>query len=154
MLKIIITLSLLLFELHAVNQNDIMGNWKSFIRTLDNGTEIIEKEYLDLNANHTFALVILVSLQKNESFVKDLRIEITGNWESRDDMLVYVIKSVNVPVVKEMYLISQKSLENLAATFKYRYENDRIHMGKIKYIDATNLTIINEKLKESKYKRQ
>ena len=99
-------------------------------------------------------LVDKVSLKKDEAFVKDLRIEITGNWESRDNTLVYVIKTVNVPRAKEVYLISQKSLENLAATFKYRYENDRIHMGKIKYIDGTNFTLINEKLRETKYKRQ
>ncbi len=154
MLKTIIILSLFVFELHAVNQNDIMGNWQSFIRTLNNGTEITEKEYLSLNANQTFTLVILVGLQKNEAFVKDLRIEITGNWESRDNTLVYVIKTVNVPKAKEVYHISQKSLEDLAATFKYRYENDRIHMGKIKYIDGTNFTLINEKLRETKYKRQ
>ena len=154
MIKTIIIFLLLVLELHAVNQNDLMGNWKSFIRTLNNGTEIIEKEYLTLNANQTFSLVILVSLKKDAAFVKDLRIEITGNWESRDNTLVYVIKTVNVPKVKEVYLISQKSLEDLAATFKYRYENDKIHMGKIKYVDAKNFTLISEKLRESKYKRR
>jgi hypothetical protein len=154
MIKTIITLLLLVVNLHAIQPNDIIGKWQSFIRTLNNGTEITEKEYLSLNANQTFTLVILVNLQKNDSFVKDLRIEITGNWESRDNTLVYVIKTVNVPMAKEVYLISQKSLENLAATFKYRYENDKIHMGKIKYIDGTNFTLINEKLRETKYKRQ
>jgi hypothetical protein len=154
MIKTIITLLLLVVNLHAIQPNDIIGKWQSFIRTLNNGTEITEKEYLSLNANQTFTLVILVNLQKNDSFVKDLRIEITGNWESRDNTLVYVIKTVNVPMAKEVYLISQKSLENLAATFKYRYENDKIHMGKIKYIDDTNFTLINEKLRETKYKRQ
>ena len=154
MLKIFILLLVFIFELHAVNKNDIMGNWQSVNRTLNNGTETIEKEYLTLNANNTFTLVILVSLQKDEAFVKDLRIEITGNWESRDNTLVYVIKMVNVPTAKEVYLISQESLENLAETFKFKYENDTIHMGKIKYIDATNLIIIGEKLRETKYKRQ
>ena len=152
-MKFIIIILLFALELHAVNQNDLMGNWQSFIRTLNNGTEITEKEYLTLNANHTFTLVILVSLKKNDSFVKDLRIEITGDWESRDNTLVYVIKTVNVPFAKEVYLISQKSLENLAATFKYRYENDKIHMGKIKYIDGTNFTLMSEKGRETKYKR-
>ena len=154
MLKIFITLLLFIFELHAVNQNQIMGNWQAATRTVNNGTETIEKEYLTLNANHTFTLVILVSLQKADAFVKDLRIEITGNWEARDTTLVYVIKTVNVPAAKEVYLISQESLENLAANFKYKYENDNIHMGKIKYSDGTNLTIIGEKLRETSYRRQ
>lgn len=153
MIKIIITLLVLVVNLHAVQQNDIMGNWQSFTRTLNNGTETIEKEYLTLNANRTFVLVILVSVKKNEAFVKDLRIEVSGTWDSRDNTLVYVIKTVNVPKAKEVYLISQKSLEDLAATFKYRYENDNIHMGKIKYADGTNLSIINEKGRETKYKR-
>jgi len=154
MFKIIITLFFLMLELHAVNQNQIIGNWQASTRILNNGTETIEKEYLNLNSNHTFSLIILVSLQKKEAFVKDLRIEITGNWEARDNTLVYVIKMVNVPTAKEVYLISQESLENLAETFKYRYENDTIHMGKIKYIDNTNLILIGEKLKETKYQRQ
>jgi hypothetical protein len=154
MLKIVITLLLFMLELHAVNKNDLMGNWQAVTRTLNNGTETIEKEYLSLNANHRFELVILVSLQKDDAFIKDLRIEVTGTWESRDNMLVYVIKTVNVPVAKEVYRISQKSLENLAANFKYKFENDNIHMSKIKYVDGANLTIIGEKLRETKYQRQ
>ncbi len=154
MLKIIITLLLFMLELHAVNQGQIIGNWQAFTRTLNQGTETIEKEYLSLNANHTFVLVILVSLQKDDAYIKDLRIEVTGTWDSRDNALVYVIKAVNVPAAKEVYLISQESLENLAANFKYKYENDNIHMGKIKYIDGTNLTIIGEKLRETSYRRQ
>ena len=67
---------------------------------------------------------------------------------------MYIIKTVNVPAAKEVYLISQESLENLAATFKYKYQNDTIHMGKIKYIDNTNFIIIGEKLRETKYQRQ
>jgi len=152
MLKII--LLLLALELHAVNQNQIMGNWYAATRTLNNGTETIEKEYLSLNANHTFELVILVSLQKDDAFIKDLRIEVTGTWDSRDNMLVYVIKTVNVPLAKEVYRISQESLENLAANFKYKFENDNIHMSKIKYVDGANLTIIGEKLRETSYRRQ
>lgn len=154
MIKAIIISLLLILELHAVNQNDIMGNWQAINRTLNNGTETIEKEYLTLNANRTFVLVILVSLKKNNSFVKDLRIEVSGNWDSRDNTLVYVIKSVNVPVAKEVYLISQQSLENLAANFKYKYENDAIHISKIKYMDGKNLTMIGEKGRETAYKRQ
>jgi len=152
MLKII--LLLLALELHAVNQNQIMGNWYAATRTLNNGTETIEKEYLSLNANHTFELVIFVSLQKDDAFIKDLRIEVTGTWDSRDNMLVYVIKTVNVPLAKEVYRISQESLENLAANFKYKFENDNIHMSKIKYVDGANLTIIGEKLRETSYRRQ
>jgi len=152
-MKFIMIILLFVLELHAVNQNDIMGNWQALSRTVNNGTETIEKEYLTLNANRTFVLVILVSLKKNDSFVKDLRIEVTGNWDSRDNTLVYVIKSINIPTAKEVYLISQKSLENLAENFKYKYVNDAIHISKIKYMDRTNLTMIGEKGRETVYKR-
>ena len=80
--------------------------------------------------------------------------DIMGNWDSRDNTLVYVIKSVNVPAAKEVYLISQQSLKNLAENFKYKYENDTIHMSKIKYADRTNLSVIGEKGRETSYKRQ
>ena len=153
MFKTVITLFLLAINLHAVNQNDIMGKWESISRTLNNDTETIEKEYLTLNANRTFALVILVSVKKDEAYVKDLRIEVSGTWDSRDNTLVYVIKKINVPAAKEVYLISQQSLENLAANFKYKYENDAIHITRIKYIDRTNLNVIGEKGLETKYKR-
>ena len=153
MIKTVITLLLLVINLHAVNQNDIMGNWQAFDRTLNNGTETIEKEYLSLNANHTFVIVILVSVKKDEAFVKDLRIEVSGTWDSRDNTLVYVIKTINVPAAKEVYLISQKSLENLAANFKYKYENDSIHISRIKYINGTTMSVVSEKGRETKYKR-
>jgi len=153
-MKFIIIILLFVLELHAVNQNDIMGNWRSTARTLNNGTETIEKEYLTLNANRTFSLIILVSVKKDQAYVKDLRIEVSGNWDSRDNTLVYVIKRVNVPAAKEVYLISQRSLENLAANFKDKYENDDIHISKINYTDSTNLTVINEKGRETSYRRQ
>jgi hypothetical protein len=153
MIKTVIALLLLLINLHAVNQSDIVGNWKAFGRALNNGTETIEKEYLRLNPNRTFVIVILVSVKKDESYVKDLRIEVSGTWDSRDDTLVYVIKKINIPTAKEVYLITQKSLENLAANFKYKYENDAIHIDKIKYIDRTTMSIVSERGKETKYKR-
>jgi hypothetical protein len=153
MIKIFITLLLLLINLHAVNQNNIMGNWQAFDRTIYKGTETIEKEYLTLNSNHTFTIVILVSVKKDESYIKDLRIEVSGTWDSRDNTLVYVIKTVNVPIAKEVYLISKQSLENLAANFKYKYENDSIHIIKIKYIDKNTMNIIGEKGIETKYTR-
>ena len=153
MIKKVIILFLLAVNLHAVSPNDIMGNWQAFNRTLDNGTETIEKEYLSLNANRTFVLVILVSVQKDDAFVKDLRIEVTGTWDSRDNTLVYVIKKINVPTAKEVYRISKQSLDNLAENFKYKYENDAIHISRIKYIDRTNMNVIGEKGLETKYKR-
>jgi hypothetical protein len=153
MLKILMTLLLLMGSLHAVSANDLLGSWYSSLRTLNNGTETIEKEYLTFNANGTFKLILLVSLKKDLSYVKDLRIEVVGNWEAKGNALIYVIKSVNVPSAKEVYQISKQSLDNFAANFKYRYENDKIHVNKITSLEAKNLTVLSEKGRETKYTR-
>ncbi len=153
MFKILITLLLFIGSLHAVSANELLGSWYSSLRTLNNDTETIEKEYLTFNANSTFKLIILVSLKKDLSYVKDLRIEVVGNWEAKGNSLIYVITSVNVPSAKEVYQISQQSLENLAANFKYKYENDKIHVNKITSMEAKNLTVLSERGRETKYKR-
>ena len=153
MIKVFVALLIFAINLHAISKNDVMGNWQAFGRTLNNGTETIEKEYLTLNRNQTFSLVLLVSVKKDEAFVKDLRIEVSGIWDSKDSTLVYVIKSINVPVAKEVYRISQNSLENLAANFKYKYESDAIHISTIKYMDRANMSVVSEKGRETKYKR-
>lgn len=152
MIKTLLTF-LLLLQFGFARDYAITGNWYASTRSLNNGTETIEKEYLNFYPNSTFELVLLVSVKKGEAFVKDLRIEVSGSWEARYDVLVYVIKKVEVPVAKEVYLIDQRSLENLAATFKYKYENDKIHISKIKYLDRSTLTTINERGREDTYSR-
>ena len=119
MFKALFILFLLMGQSHAVGAHDIIGSWYSSLRTLNNGTEIIEKEYLTFHANNTFMLVLLVSLKKDLSYVKDLRIEVAGNWEAKGNALIYTINSVNVPSAKEVYDISKQSLDNLAEKFKY-----------------------------------
>ncbi len=153
MLKIIMTLLLFMGSLHAVSANELLGSWYSSLRTLNNGTETIEKEYLTLSANNTFKLIRLVSVKKDISFVKDLRIEVIGTWEAKGNALIYVIRSVNIPSAKEVYQISQQSLENLATNFKYKYENDKIHVNKIISMTAKSLTVLSERGRETKYKR-
>jgi len=64
------------------------------------------------------------------------------------------MKKVEVPAAKEVYLISQQSLENLAANFQNRFNNEPIRISIIKSIDKNSLTTINEKLKETHYRRQ
>lgn len=152
MIKTLLTF-LLLLQFGFARDYAITGNWYASTRSLNNGTETIEKEYLNFYPNSTFELVLLVSVKKGEAFVKDLRIEVSGSWEAQYDVLVYVIKKVEVPVAKEVYLIDQRSLENLAATFKYKYENDKIHISKIKYLDRSTLTTINERGREDTYSR-
>jgi hypothetical protein len=152
MIKILFTL-LLFFQFSFAENASIIGNWYTSSRSFNKGTEIIEKEYLNLYANHNFELLLLVSVQKDEAYIKDLRIEVSGVWEAKFGVLVYVIKSVNVPVGKEVYMISQRSLENLSASFKYRYVNSKIYINEIRFLDKSKLITFGSKSGENIYSR-
>lgn len=153
LMKALIILTLFIFELHAVNLNAIYGKWYSIEQTTNQGTLTIEKEYLQLNADKTFSILLLVSLQKGDAFIKDLRIEGSGIWKLWQDKLVIVVKDVQVPKAGEIYRISQASLRNLAANFKSRFTNEPIRINIIKSADTKHLTISNEKGIVTHYKR-
>ncbi|TNF45319.1 MAG: hypothetical protein EP216_00340 [Epsilonproteobacteria bacterium] len=114
----------------------------------------IEKEYLYLNANGTFSVVLLVSVQKGKAFIKDLEIKGSGIWKVSDRTLVAVVNKMEVPFAKEVYRISQESLRNVAAKFKSRFKNEPIRILTIKSIDMHNLITINEASKQTHYLRQ
>ena len=154
MMKVFILTLIFILKLSAMNPNEIVGKWQAVTHSTNSGTATTEQEYLHLNADHTFSIVILVSLQKGDAFIKDLRVEGSGIWKTRDNTLVVVVKKVEVPAAKEVYLISQQSLENLAANFQSRFKNEPIRISIIKSIDKNSLTTINEKLKETHYRRQ
>lgn len=153
MFKTLLISLLFIGQLHAVTSNEMIGNWYSALRTLNNGTETIEKEKLSFNADKTFVLVLMVSLKKGPAYVKDLRIEVYGNWEAKGNALVYTVNSVNVPSVKDIYLISKQSLDNLAENFKYKWVSNKIHIYKIISIEEKKLTVKSEKGRETHYKR-
>ena len=144
---------LCLSDIQAVTANELMGKWQTVTQSRDNGALIVEKEHLILNANHTFSIVIFVSLEKGDAFIKDLRIEGSGIWKSRDNTLVAVVQKVEVPFAKEIYRISQESLRNFANNFKSKYEDEPIRISVIKTLDVKKMTTINENLRESTYTR-
>jgi hypothetical protein len=144
---------LLLLQFATANTALITGKWHDATRILNNGQETIEKSYLTLNPNGMFYILILVSVKKGDAFIKDLRVEIAGTWKVQDGVLKYVIKNVNIPSVKEVYLISQQSLDNLANVFKNTYTNNSVHVRKIELLDEKNMILVNEKGKKSTYKR-
>jgi len=141
-------------SLFAVTPNALLGNWYAYRESSLNGTQTIEKEYLHINGNRTFTIQLFVSVQKGDAFIKDLRIEGSGIWKSRDNTLVLYIKKVEVPFAKEIYLISQESLRNLANNFKYKYESVPLRILDIKSLSATQLVTSSEKLLETVYTRQ
>jgi len=144
---------LLLLQFATANTALITGKWYDATRVLSNGQETIEKSYLTLNPNGMFHLLILVSLKKGDAFIKDMRVNISGTWKVQDAVLVYVIKNVSIPSVKDVYLISQQSLDNLANVFKNTYQDESIQLRKIELHDEKNLILINDQGKKSTYKR-
>lgn len=152
-MKVLLVMLMLLLQLGAVERSDVAGKWKAVTKSTNHGTVTLEKEYLHLNADRSFNIVLLVSVQKEEAFVKDLQIKGSGIWKVSDNTLVVVVNKLEVPFAKEVYLISQESLRNLAANFKRRFENEPIRILKIKSFDKHRLITVNEASKETQYSR-
>jgi len=143
-MKVLIVLLLLMVELSAVSTNELVGRWQVMRQVTNNGTLTIEKEYLTLNANHTFNILAFVSVKKENAFIKDMRINASGIWKVWNNTVVIVVNKVEVPNAAEIYRISQASLRNFAATFKRKYENEPIRINKIMALDQKNLKWVNE----------
>jgi len=152
-MKVLIILLLLMIELSAVSTNELVGKWQAQRKVTNNGTLTIEKEYLTLNGNHTFSILGFVSVRKEDAFIKDMRIDVSGIWKVWSNTVVLVVKKVEVPNAAEIYRISQASLRNFAATFKRKYENQPIHINKIMALDPNHLKWINEKEVVTTYSR-
>lgn len=145
---------LLIMEVGAVSKDEVTGNWMAVTKSTHNGTLTIEKEYLHLKADRTFTVMLLVSVQKGDAFIRDLEIKGSGIWKVSDHTLVAVVNKMEVPFAKEIYLISQASLRHLATSFKQRFQREPIRILRIKSIDANNLITKNEALKQTHYTRQ
>ncbi|PHS31071.1 MAG: hypothetical protein COA92_08735 [Sulfurovum sp.] len=152
-MKIVIMVLLSFSHLYALTFNDIMGNWQAVTQTNNSGTLTIEKEYLHLKADYTFSVVLSVSVQKDDAYIKDLRIEASGIWKHRDNILVIVVKQIEMPYAKEVHLISQESLTNLSNYFKDRFHKEPIRINIIKNIDKNSITLVSDKLLETVYTR-
>jgi len=152
-MKVFMIILIFMLELHAADQLQLVGKWEGITQTTNQGTRITEKEYFNLNSDRTFSLIMLVNLKKDQAFVRDLRIEGSGIWKVKDDTLILVINKVDVPFAKEIYLISQESLRNLADTFKHQFEDEPIRVNTIKSADNNHLILVNEASKETHYTR-
>ena len=140
--------------LHAITPDELVGQWYAYSKSTLNNTVTTEEEYLHLNADHTFKVQLFVNLEKEDAFVKGLRIEGSGIWKSRDSTLVIYIQKVEVPFAKEIYRISQESLRNLANDFKHKYENEPLKIVTIKSFTHRKLVTENEQLQVTSYSRQ
>jgi len=144
---------IVIWELGAVDGHEVMGKWKAVSKSSNNGTLTVEKEYFHLNADRSFTIILLVSVQKGEAFVKDLQIKGSGIWKVSEHTLVAVVNKIEVPSAKEVYLISQASLHTLAENFKRRFQEEPIRILKIKSIDRNSFITENEGSKQTHYSR-
>jgi len=152
-MKVFILIAALMLELNAFERAHLIGSWKSVVKSTNNGTLTIEKEYLHLNADRSFSTVILVSLQKGDAFIRDLQIKGSGIWKVHNRTLVAVVNKIDVPFAKEVYLISQASLNNLAKNFENRLHREPIRILTIKNVDRNSLSTVNEASKQTHYIR-
>jgi len=149
----ILFLLLLLTVTGFANPHSIIGNWYASSRTLHNNSETIERETLTLRSDKRFSIVLLVSVKNGDAYIKDLRIEVYGSWESKGNALILVINTLRVPSVKDIYLVSKASLDTLAANFKAKYESDKIYILKIKALNEKQLVTESAKGTVTRYKR-
>lgn len=152
-MKILMFLIICIFELNAVNLDEVVGEWEATTHSVTLGTKTVEKESLHLNADRTFSIVLLVSIAKDDSFVKDLRIEASGIWKVWEETLVVVVRKVNVPVAREVYGVTATSLKQVAKTFRQTFKNEPIRISIIEDVTANGLILINEKKQKSTYTR-
>jgi len=153
-MKIFFIILLSMVNLLAVNPNALMGNWYSYSESVLDGTLTIEKEYLYLNRNHTFSVQLFVSVKKDEAFIRDLRIEGSGIWKSRDNTLVLYVNKVEVPFAKEIYQISQESLRQVANSFTRKFQNEPLRITIIESLTQKQLVTLNEQGHRTVYQRQ
>jgi len=130
-----------------------VGDWRTVTKsTSENHTHVTEKEFLNLKADHTFEITILVSLKKGEHFIKDLQVKASGIWKRHITTLVVVIQKIEVPFAKEVSrTITQQSLQALAGTYQARLKGDPIRINTITFLDDHKLTIVSEKGVETSY---
>jgi len=140
--------------LHAEPIRDMtVGNWQTVTESFsENRTHVIEKESLNLKADHTFDITILVNLKKGEHFIKDLEVKASGIWKRHITTLVVVINKIEVPFAKEVSrTITQRSLEALASTYQAKLKETPIRIYTITYLDDKKLTVVNEKKVTTEY---
>jgi len=152
MQRLILFLVLTLF-LHGAEDSMLFGQWNSVSHAVNNGTQTTEKEYLKFYQDHTFDILFLVTVEKGNAFVRDLRIEGRGIWKTRGNILVVVMKDVEVPVAGEVYGISQSSLKKIAASFHNRFKNDPIRILVIKSLGQHTLITENKRKQQVSYQR-
>jgi len=156
MMRYLFILFSILMYLQAEPVHDMtVGNWQTITDSFsENRTHVIEKESLNLKADHTFDITILVNLKKGEYFIKDLEVKASGIWKRHITTLVVVINKIEVPFAKEVSRgISQRSLETLASTYQVQLKESPIRIYTITYLDDKKLTVVNEKKASTTYKK-
>ncbi len=153
-MRFLLFLAVWIITAQAADETMLLGQWNSVTQSINNGTRTTEKEYLKFYGDHTFEILFLVTVQKGNAYVKDLRIAGKGLWKTRGNILVVVVKNVEVPVAGEVYGISNDSLRTIASTFHDRFKNDPIRILVMKALSPHKLVTENKAKQIVQYKRQ
>ena len=143
-MKKLILLILLTINIYAIDTSMVVGKWHTTATIQNQNSTTVEKEYLNLRANHTFTITLLVSVQAKDAYIKDLRIEASGGYKVQDNLIIAVVKRVNVPSALDVKNISQNSLNAIADKFKARFDGEPILVTKVTNITATQMSTVSE----------
>jgi hypothetical protein len=153
MKKILISL-LITLNLYAVDASAIIGSWHTSATIQNKSSVTTEKELLELRANNTFDITLLVSVEAPNAYLKNLKIKASGSYKLYNDLVIVVIKRVYVPMVEDVKNISQSAVDRLAEKFKAKYSGEPILISKIQSISASQMTLLGENGASRTYSRQ
>jgi hypothetical protein len=153
-MKKIAFILLMTLNLFAVDKSSILGQWHTSATTQNKSSITTEKEKLEFRANNTFDITLLVSVEASNAYLKNLKIQASGSYKLYDDLVIVVIKRVNVPSAEDVKNISQSAVNNLAEKFKAKYSNEPILISKIQSISASEMTTLSESGVVRTYTRQ
>jgi len=151
-MKKIIFILLISFVSASATMN-LSGNWKSYSKTINNGSTTVEDEILTLNPDGTFSTTINVNVIKGESYLKNLKILVDGIWKERQGTMVFVIKNFNIPSPVKVNKLNTDSVNAIVDIFKNRYTLDTIIIRWILKEEGTSYTVKTEENKFITYSK-
>jgi hypothetical protein len=109
---------------------------------------------LELRANGTFLITILVSVEADNAYIKNLKITAGGNYKIEQNLLISVVEMINIPSVESVKNISQTQINKIADNFKEKYTNGKIIITEIENITPNSLVTKNKNSIISRYTKQ
>jgi len=130
----------------------IPEEWITERKFVHNGEKHLEKETLDFRAD-TFRLILNITISKGTLLVRDLRIEASGLWKMRDDILVIVMQELRFAGVGETRGINRESFRTVIRELRGNYLTDPIRLYRVLKLTDSSFVIHGEENVEKSYSR-